>query len=453
MPWQKWLALHALELKPDGSPRFKTIILMVGRQNGKTTFAVLLILFWLSIQKRKLVVNTAQDMSTAEETWDSVLEMYQDNPLLAGEMVQEPVRAAGKKALILTEGRRLMPKASNRKAGRGLSIWDLFLDELREQRTWDAWGALDAATIAVRNSITFAASNAGDIESIVLAYLRDSALGDIKEGTESGVALFEWSADEKADPGDPAVWREANPGFGYTISESDLRSKFGSIPLGVFRTEHLCQWVMRLDSPIDIQAWEQSSDSHGDLRHVFARRDLHMAVEVSNDAKHVTLAAAGMDRADSDRPRVRTGIIKTWAGESAVHEAEKDLKGIIDKARPRTLSWYPSGPGAVLKTTMEKIRSVPTKSIIRVMGTEISSVCMALSEQVSARVIINDGSAVMATQILGAKRKAALSGGWKFEVMQEEGHHVDALYATAAAVQQARMSKRSNTKLIVGEDM
>ena len=36
-PWQRWLLIHALELNPDRTFRFRTVIVEVARQNGKTT--------------------------------------------------------------------------------------------------------------------------------------------------------------------------------------------------------------------------------------------------------------------------------------------------------------------------------------------------------------------------------------------------------------------------------
>lgn len=35
LPWQKWLFIHALELRPDGLYRFRTVITLIARQNGK----------------------------------------------------------------------------------------------------------------------------------------------------------------------------------------------------------------------------------------------------------------------------------------------------------------------------------------------------------------------------------------------------------------------------------
>jgi hypothetical protein len=35
LPWQQWLVKHALELTPDGTYRFRTVLVLVARQNGK----------------------------------------------------------------------------------------------------------------------------------------------------------------------------------------------------------------------------------------------------------------------------------------------------------------------------------------------------------------------------------------------------------------------------------
>ena len=35
MPWQRWLFEHMLELNPDGTFRFRTVLIQVARQNGK----------------------------------------------------------------------------------------------------------------------------------------------------------------------------------------------------------------------------------------------------------------------------------------------------------------------------------------------------------------------------------------------------------------------------------
>ena len=37
LPWQRWLAIHAMELTPDGFFRFRVIVVLVARQNGKSS--------------------------------------------------------------------------------------------------------------------------------------------------------------------------------------------------------------------------------------------------------------------------------------------------------------------------------------------------------------------------------------------------------------------------------
>ena len=37
--WQKWLLVHLFELRPDGKLRFRTVVIEVARQNGKSLVA------------------------------------------------------------------------------------------------------------------------------------------------------------------------------------------------------------------------------------------------------------------------------------------------------------------------------------------------------------------------------------------------------------------------------
>ena len=55
-PWQKWLVIHALEVidLPDGWRfRFRTVIVEVARQSGKTTVGCVLALFFLFVLGKK----------------------------------------------------------------------------------------------------------------------------------------------------------------------------------------------------------------------------------------------------------------------------------------------------------------------------------------------------------------------------------------------------------------
>src|SRR3954463_6298283 len=46
-PWQEFVVIHACELLEDGRPRFRKVLVIVSRQQGKTELGVVLTLYWL----------------------------------------------------------------------------------------------------------------------------------------------------------------------------------------------------------------------------------------------------------------------------------------------------------------------------------------------------------------------------------------------------------------------
>src|SRR3954469_10606171 len=70
LPWQRWLLIHVLELREDGEGlRFRTTVLLMARQNGKSTLSQILALFFMYVCGRPLIIGTAQDLDVAEEIW------------------------------------------------------------------------------------------------------------------------------------------------------------------------------------------------------------------------------------------------------------------------------------------------------------------------------------------------------------------------------------------------
>jgi len=164
IPWQRWLLIHALELRPDGRWRFRTVLVLVSRQNGKTLTVLIKNLFKMFVLRIPMVIGTAQNLDVSEESWDAAVEMIESIPELAAELPKEGgvVRVNGKKTLKLIGGSRWKVAAASRKGGRGLSGDDVNLDELREHHTWDSWAAVTKTTMARANAQIWAYSNAGD---------------------------------------------------------------------------------------------------------------------------------------------------------------------------------------------------------------------------------------------------------------------------------------------------
>jgi hypothetical protein len=264
IPWQRWLLIHALELRTDGRFRFRTVLVLVARQNGKTTLVEVKNLWKMFVLQVPLVIGTAQNLDISEESWDKAVEIVEGTPELAAE-IEHIDRTNGKKALRLANGSRWKIAAASRKGGRGLSGDDVNLDELREHQSWDAWGAVTKTTMARRKAQVWAFSNAGDDKSVVLNDLQDNARAAAAgELEDSSVGLFEWSAPDGCPIDEPEFWAMANPSLGYTITPEALRSALETDPEPVFRTECLCQRVANLaPRVIPARAWAARGGATG----------------------------------------------------------------------------------------------------------------------------------------------------------------------------------------------
>lgn len=332
-PYQEWLLVHALELKEDGGFRFKTIVVLIARQNGKSTLGQIIALWALYVLQIGLMVGTAQDLATAETLWEETVDLAYSHPALES-MVAKVNRTNGQKSIEIqpqkfsddkAERRKKAEykvKASTRKAARGLSSDLLLLDEIREHTNWEAWGAISKTTLARPKSLTWLFSNAGDEFSVVLMSLRKkahAALGDpdgindlgvpsLTEEVEelesvadlSTLGVFEWSASPGRDKWDRDGWAEANPALGYgLINEEGLAAAASTDPDPVFRTECLCQWVLgAIEGPFPDNSWEDCTDLSGRITDT---SPLSYCVDVSVDRSTAWIAVVG-GRADG-RPQ------------------------------------------------------------------------------------------------------------------------------------------------------
>lgn len=315
-PWQKWLLVHALETLPDGSFRFRNVVVLVARQNGKSTLSQVLALWFMYVLQRDLVIGTAQDLDVAEEIWQGAVDLVEETPELDA-LKDRVVKVNGKKSLELVTGERYKVKAANRRAGRGLSGELILLDELREHQSWDAWGAITKTTMARPDAQVWALSNAGDASSVVLRYLRKmahaglgdpdginaaddpAAAADLSETPDDddvvpdddSLGIFEWSAPPGCDLWDIDGWAQGNPSLGYAITERTISSAAKTDPDWVFRTEVLCQWSDgTLEGPFPPGTWEACRD---DTSRVAADSPVSLCVDVSWDRSYAYIGAAG----------------------------------------------------------------------------------------------------------------------------------------------------------------
>ena len=430
LPWQEWAVIHALELNRDGSYRFRTVLILVARQNGKSHLKRIVTLWRMYMDGAKRILGVAQDLALARDQWQMCQDTIHASPDLEEEW--EGLRSVNGSEMFWASGCRYAIKAANGKAGRGGSNDEVNIDELREQHDWKVWAAVSKTTQARAKGQTWAMSNAGDDTSVVLNQLQGAG----QAVTDPALCLIEYSAPDGCELDDEEAWAQANPALGYPegISEAAIRSALGQDPPEIFRTEVLCQRVANLDAAVDITRWGNLADGGGSLEAHKGR--IAACLDVAPDGKHAALVLA----AKLSDGRVRLEVAAAWDSTDA---ARAELPALLDKIKPAAFGWFPSGPAAAIATTLRPLAlrwnrrpagkredsEIPEDGAI--FGARVTEACMGLAELVTAARIVHPADPLLDAHIRAAS-KLYSGDGWRF-TRKGEGH-VSAAYAAAGAV-------------------
>ena len=443
-PWERWAAIHGGELLPDGRPRFRILLLIVARQNGKTHLLVVLTLFWLFVDQWPLVLGTSTNLRYAQEPWEKAVALATDplSPLHAlmppgGKGVR---RTNGENRLTTLDRCRYEIATSNERGGRSLSIDRLVQDELREQHDWSAWNAAVPATNARPNAQVWCISNQGGPRSVVLRSLRGGALAFVESGEgDQRTGLFEWSAPPGRPLDDVEGLAAANPNAGHRISWDtllgDARRVMASGDTEAeagFRTEVRCEEVSALHTAIDLGAWAGGLDPAPLVGEV--RRRLAAVLDVSPSGDHVTLAVA----APIDGGRYRVEVVEAWEGPGCTAQVREELPGLLARVKPRKFGWLPMGPAAAVAADLRERKPAgwpPRGVVVEEIRADTPAACMGLADLVKAGLVVHSGDALLDAQLAEAEPQVLTGERWVFS---RRGGPVDAVYAAAGAVHMAR---------------
>lgn len=450
-PWEKWAAIHFGELLPSGIPRFRFVLILVARQNGKTTLCRVLTLYWMFIEMHALIVGTSTSRDTAKASWRATIKMAESNEDLRDEMPMLHTRETiGEETFFNNHQSHYRFAAPNRRAGRSFTVDRALLDELREHQTWDVYDALINAGNAIFDFQAVAITNQGDMNSVVLTDIRDNALEFIETGNgDSSLFLAEWSAPMGCDPTDPEALAMANPNLNIRIPLDALMGQAiqaknkGGERLARFRTEILCQKVTLLDPAIEPELWDMCGNNNPiDMADPVHRRSTVLCLDVSMSGDHATLAACTVVRHPDFEPIYHVEIVKAWSGFGCTKQVRAELGDLVEKVKPRAFVWYPGGPAAAIAADLRARPSYgkawPPRNVkvIELKAESVPVVCMGLAETVHSLQLQHPKDEMM-TQHTRQTQKLKRGDVWIFT--RAGTKPVDGTYAIAGAVHEAKI--------------
>jgi phage terminase large subunit-like protein len=355
----------ALEVDGSGRLAYREVRITVPRQSGKSTL-VLPVVLWRAFAAEALggpqkMLYAAQTRNDAKIKWlDDYVARIRAAKSMAGRF--EVRLANGDEHVRFATGSKFGIVATTEKAAHGQTLDMPIQDE--------AFGLVDdrmdqafrPAMITRPQAQFWIVSTAGHAGSVYLRRKVDEGRAAATADSGTGVAYFEWSADDEADPADPGVWASCMPALGHTVSLDAIRNEFESMDRSEFRRAYLNQWTDSItESVIPLEWWRARVDAESQLVGAPV-----LAVDVSPDRGRASIAAAG---ASSTGNATHLELVDCRAGTDWVVERVRELSA---RHRPRAVVVDDIGPAGSLAADLRAagVEPVPcgTRGLVQACG-------------------------------------------------------------------------------------
>jgi phage terminase large subunit-like protein len=396
MPWQKWLAVQSLKLKPDGRYFHPITVATVARQNGKSTYMLARIAMGLFHWDESLQVGSAHRLVTSLEQFRSLVAIIEAHDDLAKQIKRIRWQHGAEEIETLT-GNRFVIKAGG-SAARGLSKPEIVhLDELREMKDLDSFAALRYTLMAAKNPQVNCFSNAGDSHSVVLNLLKERGMA-AAAGAVDDIGYFEWSSPTEVLSIENAAY--ANPGLGITIHPDNIKAVFND-PIEVVMTEVLCRWVQTISSVVGSAEWNECLDEDIDLD---PEKLTWMAIDCSPDRRFAALVAA--QKLGDEKFIVK--LLHTWENSVQLDDREiaNDAAKYCREYPIEHLLYSRRTSGAVAA------RMQPAGIPIYDMDSDYPQSCDEMLGAINSGRLKHRGQSELTTQMLSAVQLRRGDGGW-----------------------------------------
>ena len=399
MPWQQFLAHEVCKVREDGKWHFKEVGIIIARQNGKSTFMQLMILWRMYALEQKLQVHTAHTLNTSGEIFKKVENTIESYANLS-ESFEKKYESRGSQEIRLKTGERYIVRANNG-ASRGIAAPEtIYMDEVREFQDEESWAALRYTQMATPNPQTLIFSNAGHAHSLILNRLRERGLA-AAAGAQDRIGWFEWSAEPGCAIDDKNGWAQANPSLGWTVPIENLEAAMTDDE-SIVRTELLCQWVSQINPAINPSSWTACVSSKVKLD---KEATTWMAIDLSPDRRAGALLAA--QRLPNDKFIVV--LLDTY--ENPVNLDDKQLaNSIADWVRKysvETVAYSRQTSGAVAaRLAPAGINTTP------IDGAVYGQACDEMLSAITSQRLVHTNQDELTKQVLSAVKLPFKDGGW-----------------------------------------
>lgn len=263
LPWQEQIVRDIFgTLKADGNRQFTTAYIEIPKKNGKSELAAAIALYMLFAdgEASPEVYGAAADRQQAAIVFDVAHQMVNMTAALA------------KRSKILTANKRIVSGFNNGfyqvlsaevTSKHGLNVSGLVLDEVHAQPNRKLYDVLTKGSGDAREQpLYFLITTAGNDTNSICYELHQKAL-DIIEGRKVDPTFYPviYGVPESADWTSPAVWKEANPSLGDTITLEKVQAacesaKQNPAEENSFRQLRLNQWVKQAIRWMPMDKWD-----------------------------------------------------------------------------------------------------------------------------------------------------------------------------------------------------
>ena len=393
-PWQEHVVRGMLGERLDRRFSAPQVGVVVPRQQGKGVILEARALAGMFLLEERYIIWTAHELKTAQAAFLRLRGWIDGSPELSA-MVRQMYTGNTENSIVLNDGRTLRFLARTHGSGRGLTADALILDEAYALKQGEL-AALMPTIATSENPQTIYTSSAGMPNSEVLASVRERGMNP----KTKGLAYFEWSAEDDADPDDMRALAQANPGLGTRLSLDHVASERAAMDDETFKRERLGIWAkIGGDSAIPEASWSAclDHDSVAGSRVVFA-------VDVP-PARDVATIAAVSERPDGVR---HVEVVDRRAGVSWVPSRLRELR---DRWSPLAVVLDEgSAAGALLPDVKrEGVRTVPLSM------KQYGQACAGVYDAVQQRKLAHTGQVELDDAVASARVRGVGESLWKWD--------------------------------------